>query len=742
MVSSLDFFFELYTEEIPSSYQAKAIHHVRKKLPMILADSKLSYQRCEVDGTHRRLFILISSLSENQDSWKEKKKGPPKKLCITSDGKHTPQLLGFAKKVGVQPKDVSFAKEDGEEYSFVMQSLGGAESLDCLGAKLPHLFLDIPFEKTMRWGNKKTLYARPILQYFCHYKGRFQRFNTSSFFWKEIPQKQTIVLSHITREKAIVSNIQSYFELCERHGIVLKAEERLKFIKKKLIDQAKQENLTVMLEPLLLQEVNFLVERPKILTGEFSKSFLNLPEIIITTEMQEHQKYFPLKNKQNKITNKFLIIANLHTDTKICLENIRRGNQKVLASRLSDGAFFFAEDRKKPLSDYTELLKNVTHQEKIGSMFDKQKRIEKLAKIFLEQSSLSIDANVDYKKTCGLLKADLTTRLVYEFDNLQGTIGSIYATLDNENPDICLAIKEHYLPRFQEDDYPKSPLGILLSLCDKFDNLICSFLLGREPSASQDPLGVRRQTIYFIEIIIKNEIQFPFLVVLNKSLDCYEESIHKQTLSPQELGEKIWNFVRARFTSIFEKVGFDKKMIQASLFTADDNICRLHLKMSALHALKENQGFINLISAFTRMNNILESYKHKNRVNFIQKPVDEHDDQNRPTVSNVATVSNQTTVLTSLAEDYQVNEKYFLQDEEKSLYEFAKNFRSTLKSHHSFKNYEEIFLTLSTSKPIVDSFFDNVMVMHKENRIKMNRLALLSFMIQPIKALFNLDLLK
>ena len=708
-MNSLDFLFELYTEEIPASYQVKAIGYIRENLPKALDENKIERRSFEVGGTCRRVFIYIASLAEFQKTWEEEVKGPPKRFCQTESGGSTPQLTGFAKKVGVPPEQVRFKKDSQAEYSYVVRKQGGVSSLKILGAILPGLFLNIPFPKSMRWGDKKILYARPILHYFCCYLSENRSFSKENPFWLNVPASCEITLDHITREKVSVANAHDYFASLKKNQIIVREEERLAFLKESLASQAKKEDLELALDEGLLNEVNFLVEKPRVLTGTFSESFLALPDLVIISEMQEHQKYFPLRKKTGGLANRFLIVANVHSHKKSVLQTICKNNQKVLASRLKDGAFFFEEDRKRSLFDHVGGLKNVIHQEKTGSMFDKKERMKRLAEIILKTSSLKTNANTNYERACDLAKADLTTHLVYEFDHLQGEIGAIYAKLDAEEDNICSAIREHYLPRFQGDDHPTSPLGILISLSDKLDNLICSFLMGKKPTATQDPLGVRRQTIHTIETILKNKISFSVPTFLDAALKVYEKIVQKQALPARKIATDIWIFFRARFAAIFEKEGFDKKLVQASLSTKDHDICRLYSKMSALRALKNDDSFTDLILIFKRMDNILQDYLQKNKLSGLKE---------------------------------KVNEDKLFQKEERSLYELGTRLESMLTSKKSEKYYENIFSELARSGNIVDSFFDHIMVMHEDKYVQMNRLALLNYVTSPIKELFNLDILK
>ena len=709
-----DFIFELYTEEIPSSYQNTAISFIEKEIITLFKESQIEFSSYQVSGSSRRLYLFFENLATKQKSWKEEIKGPPKKMCFDEKQKPTKYLLGFASKVRIQEDQVKFKAIGDMEYATALQTKGGERTIKLLERMLPAFFLKIPFKKTMKWRDQDIRYARPIIHYFCFFEGQNIFFKAHSKFWDEIPGSQTLNSDIISKKEINIDKAKDYFSALKSHSIEVYEKSRKEMISRDLLNRAAKENLTVDLDKALLEEVNFLVEKPRIIMAEFDKSFLGLPEIIITTEMKKHQRYFPLRDKKNNLVDQFLVVANTHNRDEKTIQNIKSGNQRVLASRLNDASFFFHEDRKRSLIEYSKKLKNVVYQKKLGSMFNKKERIKKIAESFLSYSNHEIDKSIDYKRACDLIKADITTSLVYEFDSLQGEIGSIYASLDNETKEVSVSIREHYLPRFHGDDMPSSPLGIMLSLADKFDNLICSFLLGKEPSSGNDPQGVRRQSIHILEIITQNAIRLSMNNFLLNIFSIYKDffSTGAKTFKwkKEELRKRIWRFLQRRLSTVFEKQDFDKKLIRAGLYTEGDDIYILNQKLSALKELKNKEKFTNLILVFKRMSNIVDDFRKKEKL---------------PSAK--------------------INEALFERDEERELFQFSQELDKYLTPKNSIEtnlNFQNIFSFLVASKQIVDNFFDHVMVMHKNKKILYNRITLLQSIVQNITQLFNLEELK
>jgi len=694
--------FELYTEEIPSFYQIRAISDWREKLVLQLQDNLLECSSVETGGTSRRIYAIVHNLKPNQISGRKKIKGPPQELC-QKDGKPTSALLGFAKKTGIGAEEANFEMWDGKMYATAEINIGGKAIQDVFPGIFENLVKTQFFPRSMRWGSSSMTYARPVIQYFAMYGSSILKF--TSGIWEFISASQRPIGHFILGpEKVEFENASQYVAAMEKAGILVHPEIRREKIKKMLIEYASNES--VVMNNKLLDEVNFLVEKPVVIRGSFSREFLEMPGIVILSEMEEHQKYFGLlqtAGSADSLSNEFLVVANGDSKDTEAMGNIRRGNEKVLRARLADGSYFFREDRKKKLIEREGDLKRMVFHEGLGTLYDKKERIKEIAKIL----SKYIYSDVNPAKmirACDLMKADLTTHLVYEFDHLQGEIGSVYAALDGEDEEVCNSIREHYLPRNENDNPPQSKMGLLLSFADKLDNILSGFILGKQPTSSQDPLGLRRQTLYIIEMMIHNKINLSTTGLTQQLLAIYGSFKVNNTNILKEIQE----FFSGRLATIFEKEGFDRKLINAALDARSDRIYEMFLKLDSLRAMKEDENFISMMSAFKRMNNIVQDYCAKN-------------DDAIPVL----------------------NEKLFELAQEKRLYEISQEIKNKTKkiSGVDRQEYEDVFVYLASVKSDVDNFFDRVMVMHEKKDIKMNRLAILNQAVQSVKDLINIGML-
>ncbi|MDH5721609.1 MAG: glycine--tRNA ligase subunit beta [Spirochaetia bacterium] len=705
-LAKADFIFELYTEEIPASYQKDAVRQVEKNLPLFLKENQIEYESYEIGASPRRMYVYVKQASLTQSVVEEKIKGPPKNICFDKENKPTKALEGFSQKANLPVEKITFEEMGKTEYATALVKKGGQKTEEVLPGIFEKLIKSLEFKKTMRWGDLDIEYARPIIQYFAMLDNKELSFSGS--LWDVINRGEGICVSFATGMKfEKIKNPEDYFTLLRNNGVIVNHNERKEFIEKELIKTAEENSLKPVLSPELLDEVNFLVEKPQIVTAEFPKEYLELPDIVTLSEMQEHQKYFGMREKNGSLSSKFLIVSNQDVSEKETRQNIKTGNERVLKARLSDGSFFFQEDRKISLSERIEKLKKVLFQEGLGSLFEKQERLKEIAALLKNENAYFQkieDKNI--KRACDLLKTDLTTNLVYEFDHLQGEIGKIYAQYDKEDKSVCDAIFEHYLPRRQGDSMPDTDLGVLLSLSEKFDNIYGGFLLGKNPTASQDPFGLRRQALYAIEIIIKNELKFSFQKFIEGFSEIYPEKFQNKN---KEVQKEIWIFFRARIGTIFEKEGFNKKLIAAGLESEGSDIYDLYCKLFALKDIQSDPEFGDLMTAFKRMNNIVEdALKAKN----------------------------------FSAEKTQLDVSAFVENEESSLYKYAEEFQKLIHPQMSISDYEKFFLSLAKSKKDVDEFFDNVMVMVDDEKIKQNRLALLSFVIKPVKSVLKLEALQ
>jgi|GEM_PF-1476648 len=704
------FLFELYTEEIPSFYQIRAISDWHQKLSKLLPENLLEYSRIETGGTSRRIYALIHDLKPNQRSEMKKIKGPPQEMCV-KDGAPTPALAGFAKKAGIAEDEVTFESWDNKMYATAQVNTGGQAALDVLPGIFENLIKGQAFTRSMRWGSSSIVYARPVIHYLAMYGSTTLTFASGT--WEKLaPAKQPA--GHFILGPATVklANASQYVEAMDKVRITVDPQTRHEKIKGML--QAASGKDSLILSEKLLNEVNFLVERPVVVRGSFAHEFLEMPSIVILSEMEEHQRYFGLKDAASgNLRNEFLIVANGDPEDPEALENIRRGNEKVLRARLADGSYFYTDDRKKKLIERVDDLKRMVFHEALGegmkTVFDKKERIKEISKIFTPYVYPGV--NRDRLLRAGdLIKADLTTHLVYEFDHLQGEIGEVYAEKDGEDAEVSRAISEHYLPRNESDGYPQSKMGLLLSLSDKIDNIISGHLIGKQPTASQDPLGLRRQTLYVIEMLIQNKISVSLQQIFLQLLeDVYKITDQKKR---HELTLEMIRFFTGRLATIFEKEDFDKKLINAILDTGGDVIVYAkYLQLDSLRLMKNDENFFLMLATFKRMNNIVKDFLAKNPGKTITPGVEE---------------------------------KLFESPQEKRLFEITNTLIDKISavSGKERAEYEAVFKYIASVKADVDDFFDNVMVMHEKEEIKINRLGILNNAVTSIGRLLNVEMLQ
>jgi len=695
MPNSEDFLFELYTEEIPAFYQKKAIEEWGRRLPAFLKENRFSHGKIVTGGTSKRIFVQIEALAMTQEKTVELLKGPPEEICYR-DGNPLRPLTGFAAKAGVEIGDLKVQEIDSKRYVTAEVTRGGGSFIDIIPNFFQQMVEKYSFPKRMRWGAGKMTYARPVIQYFCLSGQR--KIVLNGEFWSQLKNGEGLVLG--TKILDLKSPLD-YQSILLKNRVVAEVDQRRETIVKQL-KQTAGDNLLVENETLL-DEVNFLVETPMVVAGEFPEEFLELPEVVILSEMEMHQRYFGLKDRSGKLIPRFLIVTNADTTESETAANVITGNEKVLNARLSDGRFFFNEDRKLALADRVEDLKKIVFQENFGTMYEKMERLQKLS-VIIDSFFPVPSPEKALQRAALLVKADLTTQMVYEFDHLQGEIGEIYAIRDGEDKAVATAIREHYLPRGQDDLYPETQVGAVLSIADKLDNIIAGFYLNKQPTSSHDPLALRRQTLYLIEIVIRNKLTLPLRTLWENVSSVY--SLNGD--SKKDLFDQIFQFVLTRLETIFDKEGFDKKLIRSAVTTGSDDLYSLYLKLSSLRSLKQDENFQNLLGAFKRMNNIIRDFESKGAG----------------------------VVLSG-----QVAEERLQLEEEKGLYQVGVKTGEMIGSSSALseEDYRKVFTYISDSKKIVDLFFEKVMVNADDESIRINRLNLLKGIVTQVKKLLNIE---
>jgi glycyl-tRNA synthetase beta chain len=486
-----------------------------------------------------------------------------------------------------------------------------------------------------------------------------------------------------------IDSIESYGRILEKNGVIIDQKKRKDLIMKGLLRAASKLNGELVEDDELLETVTFLTESPHIVACEFDRDFLKIPDIVLITEMREHQKYFAVRDRSGNLLSRFLVVSN-NPSTK----HVKVGNERVISARFNDARFFFNEDRKIRLFDRVESLKSVLFHKDLGTIYDKVMRMMFIAEYVSAQLKLNREITEKVNRSILLSKADLNTSMVFEFTSLQGKIGRIYALLDGEDEDVADAIDSHYKPRFQGDTLPDNLVGIVVSISEKLDNIFGSFSVGNIPKGSQDPYALRRQANAIVEIAIRNKINIDFGEILTYISEKYNNG--------KDLVGRIIEFISARAKTIFLESGFKYDEIDACLSVGFYDFFELFRRAESINLFRKNENFIEMLLSFKRMNNILVAFR-----------------KDYP--------------------DYrlQFNPERLKEDAEKDLFLFFESKRGTIEEYIKTNRYQDLFHLLIDGKPVVDRFFDKVMVMAEDLGSRDNRLSLLENILYPFKNLLD-----
>ncbi len=676
--------FEIGTEEIPARFIPNAIRQLKDIAQKLLTENYLSFSSVKTFGTPRRLLLFIDSLAIKQKDRKEKIVGPPKKIAFDEKGNPTKAALGFAKNQGVDITELKIEETDKGPYVIINRIINGKDTKEILPPLLKEIITTISFPKNMRWGEEKIRFARPIRWILALFGNETIEFQIEDVISSNITQghrflgKKEIKLSE--------ANLNNYLKILEENFVIVDQDKR----KNILLEDAQkvvQEKGYKILEDDELVEINTnLTEYPFAICGDFDSKFLELPEPVLITSMKEHQKYFAVVNNEGKLAPHFVAINNLKPKDPSL---VTKGHERVLRARLSDAAFFFKEDTKRPLEAYVPELSGMIYHEGLGTILDKTKRIIEIAKYLAENINPSVLDCVE--RAAYLCKADLLTEMVGEFPTLQGVMGRYYALLSNEPEEVAIAIEEHYMPTKADGELPKTICGSIVSISDKIDTICSMFILGHEPSGTQDPYGLRRASLGILRIVLENNL----LINIDNLVDFTLKTIKLSTtidISKEQKG-KIISFIAKRFLNDQIQKGYDPKVVDSVLAIGFDYPIKALARIKALEDIKDKEEFKDLILAFKRVVNILKD---------------------RP--------------------KGKVNEDLLVQEEEKALWKaYLENKQDILKAVEK-DDYKTALKLLLKLKPTIDNFFDNVLVMAKEKELKNNRLNLLA----NIKELFFL----
>lgn len=688
-MASHTFLFEIGTEELPPGFLSTIDSWIKNHLTQALKDALIPADSIEVYTTARRIGILLNGLPTEQPDQTENLTGPPLRIAKDKEGNWSKAALAFSKKCAVEPEQLETKDNGKEECLGLTRTVEGKQTPDVLKAILPTMLDAMQGPRFMRWGDHSIRFPRPIQWLTALWDDQ-----TLPVTYHHLTASNTSRGHRFLAHKLVTFTHASQYlvQLRTEGHVIASPKERRTTIEQDLANAAKKLDGTLMPNEDLLDEVCQLVESPSVITGNFDTKYLKLPTAVVQTVLASHQKYFTIE-KNGKLLPHFLAISNAAPEAA---HTICTGYEKVVVARLSDAEFFFAEDQKKPLSQRIDDLSGMTFQRKLGTMKDKTERLITLARIIGQQTDLNDAELQQLVEAAQLSKTDLTTHMVFEFTELEGTIGTAYALHQGIHPAVAHAIEEHYQPRFQGDELPQSLTGALLSITDKVDTL--ATVLSQEkvsmPTGSKDPIGLRRMVNGLLLTLNHHGFNLSIKESVQAAYDAltFENKTDFNTL----WHERLRPFILQRLNSLLSDEGFRPDQIE---FLCD---------LSALN----KDVLDDLPDLFNRGQQLKQLETIQNTLHALYTPA-----------NRLSRILAKQGTLAELVKT-PINPSHFEHDEERELFSLTQV---------SIQNISE----LANWQPAIDQFFDKVLVNADNPTIKANRLSLLAHIYTPYAQLGN-----
>lgn len=660
---------EIGTEEVPAHVMPGILSQLKENAAKTFEELRIEYKNIKTLGTPRRSALLVEGLAERQADLSKENRGPAVNIAFDADGNPTKAAQGFARGQGVKPEEL--VTKDGYVYAMVHEK--GGQTVDLLGDTLKGLVDGLNFPNNMHWADLDYKFIRPLRWLVALYGQDVIDFEVAN-----VKSGRTSRGHRFLSEGDFeIANAEDYVEACRKASIIVDQNERCEMIRQQIAEVAAANGGQAEVNEDLLEEVLYLVEYPTALCGKFDEKYLALPAEAVITPMRDHQRYFPVL-KDGQLLPLFITIRN---GGKEHLETVQHGNERVLRARLEDAQFFFDEDRKKTLEQHGEKLKTVVFQDGLGTIYDKALRLEVLAGYIADAIGANEQDKKDAVRAAKLAKADLVTGMVTEFTELQGVMGREYALLDGETKAVAQAIDEHYMPRFAGDSQPASVAGRIVSLADKIDTIVGTFSRGLIPTGSQDPFALRRQALGIVNMLKEAQYHISLSQLVAKAMELLNIADAGQQA---KLQNDVADFMKLRLKNVLADAGIRYDVVDAVFVTVDD-IYGVFLRAQAVNeAVKQDME--KTIQAFVRTGNIARK-----------------------------------------AEDVQaaVETDLLAEQVEKDLCKAYEAAASKVEKEIVAQDYAGAIATLSQLAAPIDAFFDGVMVMDKDEKIKNNRLGLL-----------------
>nr|WP_296140952.1 glycine--tRNA ligase subunit beta [uncultured Anaerococcus sp.] len=680
------YLLEIGVEEIPSDYIESTKKQLKEKFQKLIDDNKLTVDEIRVESTPRRFAIFLENINSNQSDVTICVKGPSAAIAYDEDGNPNKPLLGFLRGQGAELSDVVIKDYNGSDYVYIEKKEESKSVVQVLKENVYDLVKSINFKRSMRWGGKSIRWARPIRYFVSILDDKILDFDAEG-----------ITVSNVTRghrtlgnDKVVINSIDEYENLLKENFVILPYKDRRDIIIRGLNKINMEKGGEYMHDEDLLDEVINIVEYPTVLAGDIDTKYLELPKEVIITPMKDHQRYFPVLDDNGNLLPYFLLVRNGDDNHG---ENVVLGNKKVLVARLEDAKFFYEIDSAKKLEEYVEDLKSLTFFEGLGSMYQKTQRLVDLSERYQQELKLGEDIKEDLKRAAYLSKADLVTKMVIEFTELQGTMGKIYALNSGENERVANAIEEQYLPRSAGGALPKTITGIVLSIADKIDTIVGLYAIEKYVTGSQDPFGLRRSALGLINIILQNNIDVDLKDLINDALIVYTEE-NGLPFDYDITMEKTIEFIKDRLRNMLIDDGFRYDIVNSVINGDDTNVLRIYHRAQAVSEFLADDE--EALSYFNRINNLAKE---------------------------------------DISVD--INKDLFENDLEKSFYDEIRNLANRV--FQSSEDYKSELKSVALTANVGNEYLDNTMINVEDEVVKNNRLTMLNALSKRINKVFDVS---
>ncbi|CAJ1184847.1 glycine--tRNA ligase subunit beta [Fructilactobacillus sanfranciscensis] len=683
------FLLEIGLEEMPAHVVTPSINELAEKTEKYLKENRISFDKVQKFSTPRRLALEISGLADKQPDIDEEVKGPAEKIAKDAEGNWSKAAIGFTRGQGLTPDDITFKDIKGTNYVFVNKHVTGKPVTDVLSS-LIDVVADMNFPTMMKWGTNKFQFIRPI------------KWIVALLDTEVVPMELVGVKSgrkslghRFLGNEVSIANAADYETDLNKEFVIVDADKRKAKIKAQIEAIANENNWKVKIDDDLLEEVNNLVEYPTSFYGTFDKRFLDIPREVLITSMRNHQRFFYVENQDGKLLPFFISVRNGNSDF---IENVIKGNEKVLAARLYDAEFFYQEDQNHDIDYFVNKLKNVTFHDKISTVYEKMQRVQVISRLIGKKVGLNDSQLADLQRAAEIYKFDLVTGMVGEFSELQGVMGEKYALLFGEKPEVAVAIREHYMPISANGELPQSKIGAVLAVADKLDTMMTFFAAGMIPSGSNDPYALRRQAAGIVNIVDNQKWRLPLDSLMEKIITDENTAQVAPKVDQKPIIKDVILFIKERIKRVLRaaKIKFD--LVDAAVNATNTDILYNINSAKVLNNHKEDADFKAVIEALTRVERISNKSDFKATDLFVDPALFENESELKMNAE-----------VDRLSTDF---EKLTAADD---------------------------FSKLASLEPVIKEYFDKTMVMAKDETVKENRLKELTKLARMINYFAEVD---